>query len=77
MTIRVLLFGVLAEEAGRQELELDNVSSLDGLVEHVLSQYPSFAAHKFNISVNQTLARGDMKLAGGDEVALMPPFAGG
>lgn len=77
MTIRVLLFGVLAEEAGRQELELDNVSSLDSLKKNVLAQYPSFAAHKFNISVNQTLARGNKKLAEGDEVALMPPFAGG
>ncbi|HDZ41819.1 MAG TPA: MoaD/ThiS family protein [Bacteroidetes bacterium] len=77
MKIRVLLFGVLAEEAGRQELELDNVSSLDGLKKQMIAQYPSFADYKFNISVNHALARGNKNLHEGDEVALLPPFAGG
>ncbi|MGM0666663.1 MAG: MoaD/ThiS family protein [Bacteroidota bacterium] len=77
MKVKVLLFGILAEEAGRHELELDNISSLEDLRKHVLAQYPSFAENKFNISVNQTLARGNKKLADGDEVALLPPFAGG
>jgi len=77
MKVRVLLFGVLAEEAGRQELEIDNTGSIDSLKQHLLTQYPSFGDYKFNISVNHTLVRGNKELAEGDEVALLPPFAGG
>ena len=77
MKVKVLLFGKLAEEAGRHELELDKISSLEDLKKQVLAQYPSFADNKFNISVNQTLVRGNKKLADGDEIALLPPFAGG
>jgi molybdopterin converting factor small subunit len=77
MKVKVLLFGILAEEAGRNEIELDSVSSLEDLRKHMLAQYPSFADNKFNISVNKTLTRGNKKLSDGDEIALLPPFAGG
>ncbi|MDT8400539.1 MAG: MoaD/ThiS family protein [Bacteroidales bacterium] len=77
MKIKVLLFGVLAEKAGKEEMEVEKVSSLEGLKKHIIEQYPSFEDYKFNISLNQTLVKGDIKLQDGDEVALLPPFAGG
>ncbi|MFO7754765.1 MAG: MoaD/ThiS family protein [Bacteroidales bacterium] len=77
MKIKVLLFGILAEKAGSAELEIEDVSSLDELKRHIIKKHPSFAGYKYRISVNQSLADEDVSLADGDEVALLPPFAGG
>ncbi|MFO7852543.1 MAG: MoaD/ThiS family protein [Bacteroidota bacterium] len=77
MKIKVLLFGILSEEAGIEEAEVENISSTVKLLEHLTGKYPSFTNYKFRISVNQTLISGDKKLEEGDEVALLPPFAGG
>lgn len=77
MKIKVLLFGILSEEAGIEEMEIENISGTGKLLEHLRGKYPSFANYKFRISVNQTLIKGNKKLQEGDEVALLPPFAGG
>lgn len=77
MKIKVLLFGILAEKAGSAVMELEDVSSLDELKKHISENHPSFAGYKYRISVNQSLADEDISLADGDEVALLPPFAGG
>ena len=77
MKIKVLLFGILAEKADEDELILEDISSLKDIKEYLFGRYPSFEEYKFRISVNQTLIEGDKKLKEGDEVALLPPFAGG
>ncbi|MEA1886766.1 MAG: MoaD/ThiS family protein [Bacteroidota bacterium] len=77
MKIKVLLFGILSEEVGIEETEIENISSTGKLIKYLKGKYPSFTDYKFRISVNQTLINGDKKLHGGDEVALLPPFAGG
>jgi len=76
--IKILLFGILAEEAGCGEMEIGDVKSLDELNRHVISAYPSFSDHKYRLSVNKCLVNDkNVKLNDGDEVALLPPFAGG
>lgn len=77
MKTKVLLFGILAEKAGSNELEIEGVKSLDELKKHISEKHPSFSGYKYRISVNQSLADEDVSLADGDEVALLPPFAGG
>ena len=77
MKIKVLLFGVLAEKAGVQNVELENMKDLDSLKDYFFSKYPEFEELSFQVSVNQELVYGSIKLADGDEVAFLPPFAGG
>lgn len=77
MKIKVLLFGILAEKAGREEMVIENIDSSNALTDHLTAKYPSFADIKFRISVNQTFINGNKKFHEGDEVALLPPFAGG
>ena len=77
MKVKVLLFGVLAEEAGLEEMEIPSVKTVDDLKHSIISRYPAFNKYKFNISVNKTLVKGNPELTDGDEVALLPPFAGG
>lgn len=77
MKIKVLLFGILAEKAGRQDFEVENINDIAALETHLISKYPSFANYKFRISVNQNIVDTNKKLNEGDEVAFLPPFAGG
>ena len=81
MKVRVLLFGVLKDLAGRNSEVLslpDHAVAAD-----VLNHYAQRISKNKNIlssiaiSVNQEYARPDDRLRAGDEVALLPPVSGG
>jgi len=77
MNIKVLLFGILAEEAGKDTITAEDLKTIDELDAYIKSEYPSFKNYKYRVSVNQELVSSNEKLKDGDEVALLPPFAGG
>ncbi len=77
MKIKVLLFGILAEKAGLEEIEVEKINSINELTKNLTGRYPSFADYKFRVAVNQVLVNKDKRLKEGDVVALLPPFAGG
>ncbi|HBZ71333.1 MAG TPA: molybdenum cofactor biosynthesis protein MoaE [Deltaproteobacteria bacterium] len=81
MRVRLRLFGAVREAVGSKELELSlapgvRVADLRALL---LRQFPGLGPldPRVRISVNQEFAEGDALLAEGDEVALLPPVAGG
>lgn len=81
MQVRVLLFGILKDLAGRSSDQLslpENASAADVLIHYQqrLSANPAIFS-SIAISVNQEYARPEMKLHSGDEVALLPPVSGG
>jgi molybdopterin synthase catalytic subunit len=70
--------------AGNQDslfLALPNGRQVKDLVEILNSEYPMIGEliykKKVLVSVNQEIAHGDMEVRVGDEIALLPPFAGG
>lgn len=80
MRIRTLLFAIYRDLAGTGELELElpNGATAADLVRQLraregLSRIPAEPA----IAVNQTYASLSTPLFDGDEVALLPPVAGG
>lgn len=75
-TIRLILFGSLIERLGFQEMHLD-IRDLDALQAWLLERDPSLQRLPLLYAVNQTVARENTALQAGDEVAVMPPFAGG
>jgi molybdopterin synthase catalytic subunit/molybdopterin converting factor small subunit len=82
--ITVRLFGMTKSLAGNQSslsLALANGQSVKNLVDLVNKRYPAIGElihkKKILVSVNQEIAHEDMKVQEGDEVALLPPFAGG
>jgi len=82
--VTVRLFGMTKSLAGNQSslsLSLANGQSVKNLVELVDKRYPAIGElihkKKILVSVNQEIAHEDMKVQEGDEVALLPPFAGG
>ena len=77
MKLSILLFGVLADEAGSPNIMIENVNTLEELKEKVKEELPSISKYSFQVSVNRDIVRGDMKLKENDEIAFLPPFAGG
>jgi molybdopterin synthase catalytic subunit len=79
--VRVLLFGVLKDLAGRSSdtLSLPDHATAADVISHY-SQHLSKSQQILNsiaISVNQEYARPEDRLRPGDEVALLPPVSGG
>jgi molybdopterin converting factor small subunit len=77
MKIDVLLFGVLADVAGKDRITIDDPGDLDNLKKKVVMDIPKFKSFKFQVSVNKTIINENTNLSEGDEVAFLPPFAGG
>src|SRR5271170_6665859 len=81
MRVRVLLFGVLKDLAGRSS---DVLAMPDGaVVRDVLAHYASVAPElrealaAIAVAVNQEYAAAETVLRADDEVALLPPVSGG
>ncbi|MCC6399322.1 MAG: MoaD/ThiS family protein [Flavobacteriales bacterium] len=74
--MKVLLFGLIAERAGTPTLELSAASTNElkvRLAEHI----EGLAALTYAIAVDHRMVIGNMPLNGHEEVAVLPPFAGG
>ena len=74
--MEVLLFGLIAERAGARTLELSAVSTNE-LRLRLAERIEGLAALSYAIAVDRRLVMGDVPLNGSEEVAVLPPFAGG
>ena len=77
MEIKVLFFGILAEVSGTSIKHYHDVKSVGDLRLRIYDDFPEIVHYNFRISVNNNITDIDILLNSGDEVALMPPFAGG
>ena len=81
MQVTVKWFGPLREATGTKELgvRLPAGSRVGDLAALLAREHPAFAAlaPKLRAAVNQEVAEADAPLADGDEVAFLPPVAGG
>ncbi|MEA1897916.1 MAG: MoaD/ThiS family protein [Bacteroidota bacterium] len=77
MKIKLLLFGILSTLVKKQELEYKDVFSIKELKHKLFQQYPELKPYQFQVYVNQQAVKGTHVLKAGDEIALIPPFAGG
>jgi sulfur-carrier protein len=77
MEVKVLFFGVLAEISGTGIKHYRNVKSIGELKLRIYDDFPEIAHYNFRVSINSEITDADLFLKSGDEVAFMPPFAGG
>jgi molybdopterin converting factor small subunit len=77
MEVKVLFFGVLAEVSGTSIKHYENVRSLTDLKLRIQDDFPEISHYNFRFSVNNTITNDEPVLKAGDEIALLPPFAGG
>lgn len=78
--MRVLLFGIIREIAGKSEIELEYEEPLmvQDLVNKVKNKYEKLTELKsLLVAVNSEYAKDDVEIKDGDEVAMIPPVAGG
>lgn len=77
MQVKVLFFGVLTEVTGTNIKNYRDVKSVGDLKIRIQDDFPEVVHYNFRVSVNNEIIENDPKLNDGDEVALLPPFAGG
>lgn len=82
--ITVKLFGMtksLADNQSSLTLAMGKNQSVKTVVDLVNKRYPKIGeliySKKILVSVNQEIAHEDTTIQEGDEIALLPPFAGG
>jgi sulfur-carrier protein len=77
MQVRVLFFGVLSEVAGTDFRHFRDVKSISDLKLRVLDDFPEIEHYNYRISLNNEIIIDDKVLSDNDEIAFLPPFAGG
>ncbi len=81
MRVKIRLFGAPREALGWREVDREIVagSTARELVEGLVREFPILDGYvpAIKIAVNRRYAEGDTELHEGDEVACIPPVAGG
>lgn len=77
MEVKVFFFGVLTEVTGTNLKYYREVRSLGDLKLRIQDDFPEIVHYNYRISLNNVIIDDDLPLKIGDEVAFMPPFAGG
>lgn len=79
MNINIKYFGLIAEitEMEEQTLDFEDKIPVSELIEIHENQFPKLMSVSYKIAVNQNLVDLTTEINQGDEVAFLPPFAGG
>ena len=75
--MKILVFGMLVEDIGNDEVEIEVSADTESLKEILFNCYPALRTRQFMIAVNKQKINGNLELNPNDEIALIPPFAGG
>ena len=78
MKLNIKYFGMIPEWAGTENGELDfSGTSVAELRAEVEKRIPGLNSASYQIAVNHVIAAEDTIITLGDEIAILPPFAGG
>lgn len=72
----ILLFGIIAEKAGAGSLSME-VRSIQELKQELITRIPDMRTLSYTIAVDRIAVYDDIVLTGTEEIAVLPPFAGG
>jgi molybdopterin converting factor small subunit len=76
MSIHIILFGQLADIAGKSVF-VNDVTDTDSLINALHKTYPALAGTKYVIAVNKEIITSNTLLHENNVIALLPPFSGG
>ena len=80
MTITVKYFGLVADITQKKEEQLfieSEAMTLKEVQSKLEEQYPELKNTTYSFAINQSLSQSNEALKDNDEIALLPPFAGG
>ena len=75
--MKILLFGELTDITKSSSIEIESVKNVAELKNSVHQKFPSLQNFNYQIAVNSSLIIENISLNETDEIALLPPFAGG
>lgn len=75
--INLMYFGSVMDITGIPAETAEAPATLDDLNAWLVSRFPGLSVITYRLSVNRQLITGNRQLSDGDEIALLPPFAGG
>ena len=73
----VAFYGKFREMAGRDSIEIPPMKSVKELRDYLRNHYPFLKEEYFIIAVNHTVSTDDLEISHKDEIAILPPVAGG
>lgn len=74
--MRVRLFGLIAEKAGSEFIDAE-APSVKALRARLVERIVGLEALSYAIAVDRVIIHDDAPLNGSEEIAILPPFAGG
>ena len=74
--MEIMLFGLIAEKAGSTRIAVE-ASSMAELRARLEERIEGFGRLSCAIAVDRRLVHDDMTFTGAEEIAVLPPFAGG
>jgi molybdopterin synthase sulfur carrier subunit len=74
--VDVLLFGIIAEKAGTARIGVE-AGSVAALRSSLHARIPALDGLSYAIAVDRRIVHEDRVLTGHEEIAVLPPFAGG
>jgi molybdopterin converting factor small subunit len=79
MKLKLLFFGALTDVVSNKQQIVDGIDTKDikTLDSFLKLKYPVLNSYKYKIAVNQQIINENKLLNDGDEIAFLPPFAGG
>ena len=75
--INIMLFGQLAQLAGKDRIVLSGINDTLQLREEMNEMFPTLKNIEYAIAVGKKIMHENAMIAEGDTVALLPPFSGG
>jgi len=72
-----LFFGVLAEVTNTGFKHYRDIKSYNDLKLRIQDEFPEIVHYNYRIALNSELINEDPELKNEDEIAFLPPFAGG
>ncbi len=75
--INIILFGQLAQLAGKDRIMLSGINDTLQLREEVNELFPALQNIDYAIAVEKKIMHENAMVADGQTVALLPPFSGG
>lgn len=78
MQLKLLFFGVLTDIVGNSTIKYKtDLKDIDELKKALQNQYPNLAKQTYKIAINQEIITENSTINDNDEIAFLPPFAGG
>jgi molybdopterin synthase sulfur carrier subunit len=77
MKLKIHLFGMLADAAGKPEIIIEDARDSESLKSKAIQQYPGMNSTSFLVAINKKVVTGNQAVREEDEIAFLPPYSGG